>query len=166
MNAEITNTPLPITALVISTSLVANILPTISLPMALQGIIQKFNMSVGFHVSITLLCELCSYQIWEGAVSAESPSLPPILLYITSRFAYIYETPFFVDLFRMRSHSNFSVLQIRSADKLFFGLNVLLPYSSYCFPYFLLYENCLFFLSLKISNDACPLIACNPLLLS
>ena len=49
----------------------------------------------------------------------------------------LYETPFL-----LRTHSNFSVLQIRSADKLSFGLNVLFPYSSYCFSYFLLYKNC------------------------
>ena len=53
---------------------------------------------------------------------------------------------------------NFSVLQlqIRSAGKLSFGSSVFLPYSSYCFLYFLPYENCSCWVW-KLSNDACPL---------
>ena len=35
-----------------------------------------------------------------------------------------------------------------------FVLNVLLSYSSYCFPYFLPYENCLFLSSLKTQMHA------------
>ena len=50
-----------------------------------QGIIQEFNLGVGSHTSITLWCDL---QLggwgWGGAVCP-----PPILLYITNRFAYM-----------------------------------------------------------------------------
>ena len=66
-----------------------------------------------------------------GAVSPLSPYLT------TSRFAYMKH------LFCWQFILIFLyLLQIMSADKLSFGLNVLLLYSSYCFPYFLLYENC------------------------
>ena len=37
-----------------------------------------------------------------------------------------------------------------------FGLNVLLLHSLYCFSYFLLYENCLFLLSLKTQQCCMP----------
>ena len=55
-------------------------------------------------------------------------------------------------LFLLKTYSNFSVLN--------FILNVLLPYCSYCFPYFLSFENCLFLLTgwvWKLSNNACLL---------
>ena len=107
-----------------------------------QGIIQTFKLGVGFHVSITFWCKLCS---WVGdAVSSRCKlaSLFPILLYITARFAYMKH------LF-LATRSNFSVLQIRFADTLSFGSNALPPHCSYCFPYFLPHEKCLFLLSLK-----------------
>ena len=53
-----------------------------------QGIIQEFNLGVGSHVSITLWCNLCSWAVSGGAVSPCCKP-PVILLYITSRFAYI-----------------------------------------------------------------------------
>ena len=54
---------------------------------ALQWIIQEFNLGVGSHVSITLWCKLCSWGVWRVAIR---PTVsPPVLLYITSRFAYM-----------------------------------------------------------------------------
>ena len=55
----------------------------------------EFNLVVGSHMSITLWCELCRWGVWgkgggEGVLSASAVSHSPlILLYITSRFAYI-----------------------------------------------------------------------------
>ena len=43
---------------------------------------------------------------------------------------------------------------------LYFSLNVPLPYSSYFFPYFLPYENCLFLLSLKTQQLCMPTQPC------
>ena len=97
-----------------------------------QRIIQEFNLGVSSHVSITLWCELCSC-FW-------------------GFFCFVL---FFFGTFLLATHSNFFVLQIRSADKLSFGLNVLLPYSSYCFPYFLTVWK-LFLLSLKTQQWYMP----------
>ena len=63
--------------------------------------------------------------------------------------------------FFLTTHSNFSVLQIRGANTLSFGVNILLPYFSYCFPYFLPYENCFFLLSLK-TQQWCMLLQPHP----
>ena len=85
----------------------------------------------------------------EGGGCCKPP--PSIKLYITSRFAYMKH------LFCWQFILIFLyLLQIRSADKLSFGLNVFLLYSSYCFPYILLYENCLFLLSLKTQHCCMP----------
>ena len=50
----------------------------------IQRIKQEFNLSVGSHISITLQCELCSWQLGGlrvgGGMGALSP--PPILLHI------------------------------------------------------------------------------------
>ena len=71
---------------------------------------------------------------------------------LTSRFAYMKHVFCwqFILIFLY-------LLQIRSGDKLSFGLNVLLLYSSYCFPYFLLYENCLFLSSFKTEHCCMPI---------
>ena len=63
----------------------------------------------------------------------------------------LYETPFL-----LTTHSNFSVLNFELGVQTSFGLIVLLLYSSYCFPYFLPYKNCSFWVW-KLSNDACTL---------
>ena len=68
---------------------------------------------------------------FEGRAMWDPTVIPPILLCIISRFA--------------------------SRKHLFcWQLVLILPYSSYCFSYFLSYENCSRWVS-KLSNDACPL---------
>ena len=97
-----------------------------------QRIIQEFHLGIS-HEHHLVMRTLHLGCFGEGAM------VSPLLLfsYITSRFAYMKH------LFCWQFILIFLyLLQIMSADKLSFGLNVLLLYSSYCFPYFLLYENC------------------------
>ena len=56
---------------------------------ASQGIIQGFNLGVGSHVNITLRCKLCSWGVDGGAVRPCCKLPHHVLLYITSRFAYM-----------------------------------------------------------------------------
>ena len=69
----------------------------------------------------------------------------PLFCYI-SLLVRLYETPFLL----------ITYIFWFFAGKLSFGSNVLLLYSSCCFPYFLLYENCLFLLSLKTQQWCMP----------
>ena len=98
-----------------------------------QGIIQEFNLGIGFHMSITLWRELCS----RGVCS------PPRFCYISLLDSLTWNT-FFLTIY-----SNFFILN--------FSLNVLLPYSSYCFPYFYLMKTVCSCWSWKLSNNACSL---------
>ena len=56
-----------------------------------QGIIQEFNVGIDSYVSITLWCELCCLGMQTLCCKFSLPLPPPpsILLYITSRFAYM-----------------------------------------------------------------------------
>ena len=116
-----------------------------------QRIIQEFHLGIS-HEHHLVMRTLHLGCFGEGAM------VSPLLLfsYITSRFAYMKH------LFCWQFILIFLyLLQIMSADKLSFGLNVLLLYSSYCFPYFLLYENCLFLLSLKTQQWCMPTQPCS-----
>ena len=58
----------------------------------IQRIIQEFNLGIGFHGSITLWPELCSWGIFWGEEGEErmgTLSPPPLFCYI-SLFGYIY----------------------------------------------------------------------------
>ena len=96
----------------------------------MQGIIQKFNLGVGSHVSITLM---------------PPTQHPPTSCFAIYHFQICsYETPFLLTIY-----SSFSVLH--------FSLNVLLPYSSQLLLSLLLpYKNCLFLLSLKTQQRCMP----------
>ena len=68
--------------------------------------------------------------MWASSCDANFPaaSPPPLLLFITSRFAYMKHL--FCWQLILIFQFFYTLLQIRSADKLSFGSNVLLPYSS------------------------------------
>ena len=98
-----------------------------------QGIMQEFNLGVGSDVSITLWCELCSWEVGGGGGGRD---------YNTTIFAYMEH------LFCWQLILIFLYLTSNKEWRqtiLWFECSS----SSYCFPYFLPYENCLFLLSLK-----------------
>ena len=111
-------------------------------------------LGVGSHLSIILWCEL-----WRGRGCCKPPVLTSTLpfCYISLLDSLIWNT-FFVD----NSFWFFCTwFRIRSPNKLSFVLNVLLPYSSYCFPYLRPVENCLFLLSLKTQQWCMPTQPCS-----
>ena len=70
-----------------------------------QGIIQEFNLGVGFHVSITLWCKQLGdfFFFWGGGCCKPLLYALPLFCYISILDLLIWNT-FFVNLFRMSSH--------------------------------------------------------------